>query len=191
MKGFGDCVGPHLPFVQRLAFANRWLFSLRIPKTNRQPAGGAAAVHTTMAPIIFQSGMKDNVVPTSARTAINQRRLPGLSVAVAIRQMQAWLPDAGVKAVRLGHVAEAPRGAAATDSLGYRSIERSLRRQLPGVVATPFLFVAQSDSRHFATYTSNVHNRVECLLTRLLADASILRIGFDECLKAELIVRIT
>lgn len=191
MQDFNNCVGPHLPFVQRLACANRWLLSTLILKTYLSPVGGAAAVHTTIVPTIFQSGMRDNVVPTSARATINLRRLPGLSVAVAIRQVQTWLPNAGVKAVRVGRVAEAPRGAAATGSLGYRSIERKLRRQLPGVVTTPFLFVAQLDSRHFTVSTPNVYNKIECLLTRLLADASILRIGFDECLKAGLIVRIT
>jgi carboxypeptidase PM20D1 len=157
MQDFADHVGPHMPFVQRLAFANRWLFTPLILKTYLKSAGGAAAVHTTMVPTIFQSGVKDNVVPTTARATVNLRLLPGLSVAAAAAQVRAWLPDARVKVSPVGPVAEPSAGAAATDAQGYRSIEHQLRQQVPGVVPTPFLFVAQSDSRHFAAYTPNIY----------------------------------
>lgn len=158
MQAFADHVGPHLPFVQRLAFANRWLFTPLILKTYLKSAGGAAAVRTTLVPTVFQSGLKDNVVPTAATATVNLRLLPGLSAQAATAQVRAWLPDPQVKVTQLGPSAEPSPAAAPTEAaLGYQLIERHIRRQVPGVVTTPFLFVALSDSRHFTALTHNIY----------------------------------
>ncbi len=159
MQQFADHVGPHLPFGQRLAFANRWLFTPLILSTYLKSAGGAAAVRTTMVPTIFQSGVKDNVVPTAARATLNLRLLPGLSSAAALAQVRAWLPDPRVKVTVVpNEIAEpSPETGQPAAALGYQLIERHIRQQVPEVITTPFLFVAASDSRHFATLTPNVY----------------------------------
>ncbi|RLD20098.1 MAG: peptidase, partial [Bacteroidetes bacterium] len=68
---FIDHLGPEMPFGMKLVFANKWLFSGMILK--------GMSNHTTIAPTIINSGVKDNVLPTKAVAKINHRILPGES----------------------------------------------------------------------------------------------------------------
>lgn len=156
MQEFAAHVGPRLPFVQRLAFANAWLLRPVILSTYQKTASGAAAVRTTLVPTIVQAGVKDNVVPTRATATVNLRLLPGTSSADALAQVRALLPDQRVKVRPVGTVSE-PSPAAPTAALGYRRVEQEIRRQVPGVIPTPFLFVALSDSRHFQPLTPRIY----------------------------------
>lgn len=156
MQDFAAHIGPRLPFVQRLAFANAWLLRPLILKTYQKTASGAAAVRTTLVPTIMQAGVKDNVVPTRASATVNLRLLPGTSSAEAVAQVRALLPDARVRVTPVGTISE-PSPAAPTAALGYQRIEQEIRRQVPGVIPTPFLFVALSDSRHFQPLTGRIY----------------------------------
>ncbi len=64
-----EVVGPHLPFIQKLAFANSWLFGSKIQE--------ALNTRTTTAPTIIKGGVKDNVIPTSASAVVNFRVMTG------------------------------------------------------------------------------------------------------------------
>ena len=155
MQDFARYVGPHLPFTKRMAFANQWLMRPLILRAYSNTAAGAAAVRTTLVPTMFQAGIKDNVVPTTATATVNVRLLPGTSAADALAQVRAWLPDPRVGASVMGRVSE-PTAAASPESLGYRLVAAQLRHLVPGVLPTPFLFIAQSDGRHFQPLTPNV-----------------------------------
>lgn len=155
MQDFARYVGPNLPFTKRLAFANQWLMRPLILRAYANTAAGAAAVRTTLVPTLFQAGIKDNVVPALATATVNLRLLPGTSAADALAQVRDWLPDPRVRATVVGRVSE-PTAAASPESQGYRLIEAQLRHLVPGVLPTPFLFIAQSDGRHFQPLTPNV-----------------------------------
>ena len=131
---------------------------VRVPglEARSSTAAGAAAVRTTLVPTIFQAGIKDNVVPTAATATVNLRLLPGTSSAAALAQVRAWLPDPRVTVKAIGTPAEATP-AASTTNVGYQLIEQQIRRHVGGVIPTPFLFVAQSDSRHFLPLSPNIY----------------------------------
>lgn len=156
MQDFARYVGPRLPFVQRMAFANQWLFRPLILGTYTKTAAGAAAVRTTLVPTIFQAGVKDNVVPTVATATVNLRLLPGTSSTAALTQVRAWLPDARVKVTPVGTPAE-PTPTASTSSPAYQLIEAQIQQQIPSATITPFLFVAQSDSRYFLPLSPHIY----------------------------------
>lgn len=156
MQEFARHVGPRLPFVQRMVFANQWLFRPLILRTYTKTAAGAAAVRTTLVPTIFQAGVKDNVVPTAATATVNLRLLPGTSTASALAQVRAWLPDARVHVKPVGTPAE-PSPAASTSNPAYQLIEAQVHQQIPSATVTPFLFVAQSDSRHFLPLSPHIY----------------------------------
>ncbi|MCR5890281.1 M20/M25/M40 family metallo-hydrolase [Hymenobacter sp. J193] len=156
MQDFATHVGPHLPFGQRVAFANQWLLRPLILRAYRATAAGAAAVRTTIAPTVLQAGMKDNVIPASASAIVNLRLLPTTTAAGTLAQVRAWLPDQRVQVRPVGPVSE-PTAAASTETLGYRLIDQQLHQLVPGVVTTPFLFVAQSDARHFQPLTTDIY----------------------------------
>jgi len=68
-----EYMGAELPFFQKIAFANPFLFKSPILK--------ALNAHTTTAPTIINGGIKNNVIPTTAEATINFRILPGESIA--------------------------------------------------------------------------------------------------------------
>src|SRR3989454_12782527 len=72
-----DYVGPELAFPERLAVANRWLFGRLIAGRLGTTPEGNAMLRTTTAPTMLQAGVKDNVLPSSARGVVNFRILPG------------------------------------------------------------------------------------------------------------------
>src|SRR5438105_9826676 len=72
-----DYLGPEMPFGPRLVMANRWLLGgVLAGKFGATPQGNAM-LRTTTAPTVLQAGIKENVLPSSARALVNFRILPG------------------------------------------------------------------------------------------------------------------
>ncbi|MBT9394436.1 M20/M25/M40 family metallo-hydrolase [Hymenobacter sp. NST-14] len=154
MQQLAGHIGPHLPWPQRLAFANRWLMEPLILRGYAATPAGAAAVRTTLAPVRLQAGTKDNVVPSEARARINLRLLPGYSVATTLQQLRALLPDSSrVHLLVVGRPAEPTAMPARSASADYELIASSLPSR---ALVTPFLMVGQTDARHFTGLTRQV-----------------------------------
>lgn len=68
---------PLMPFTQRLALRNTWLFGPLIEKEFRKAPAMNASIRTTTALTVVEGGVKENVLPISARATINFRVLPG------------------------------------------------------------------------------------------------------------------
>ena len=92
-----EYLGPEMPFVQKMAFANQWLFKGVIISTYEKSPQSAAMVHTTMVPTIIDAGVKDNVVPTVAKATVNFRLLPGDLSEVVIEEVKKKIGDERVK----------------------------------------------------------------------------------------------
>src|SRR5438874_8299944 len=72
-----DYLGPEMSFGPRLVMANRWLLGgILAGKFGATPQGNAM-LRTTTAPTVLQAGIKENVLPSSARALVNFRILPG------------------------------------------------------------------------------------------------------------------
>nr|MBX2842219.1 M20/M25/M40 family metallo-hydrolase [Flammeovirgaceae bacterium] len=69
-------IGPEMPFLERIVFANLWLFEGVVLGIYEQSPAGNASVRTTTAPTIINSGFKDNVLPSEAKATVNFRVLP-------------------------------------------------------------------------------------------------------------------
>ena len=120
-----------MPFGQRVVFANLWLFAplveremAKIPQTN-------AGIRTTTAPTIFAAGVKDNVLPATARAVVNFRILPGDTVDTVVEHVRAHdrRSDHRGAGPRRGHqplAAVRPRGP------GVRPRRPGHPRHLPG-----------------------------------------------------------
>jgi carboxypeptidase PM20D1 len=156
MEGLMKAVGPEMPFVQRMAFANPWLFKGIIAKTYEKTGAGNAMLHTTLVPTIIEGGIKDNVVPTQVKATINMRLLPGDSVEAVIKKVEQIIADPRVKVEKYtGAIAEASPVTSAK-SFGYQKVQAIMQQSYPDVVASPFLMIGATDSRHFGKVSSNI-----------------------------------
>jgi carboxypeptidase PM20D1 len=146
-ESFMKSVGPEMPFKQRMAFANLWLFRPMINNIYEQSNGGNAMIRTTMVPTIIHSGMKENVIPTIATAVVNLRLLPGDSSKAIQRKIREVINDDRVL-IEVRDSREAS-GVTEMESFAYSAVEGIVRQTYDSVVATPFLMIGATDSRHF------------------------------------------
>ncbi len=148
MLGFIAYLGPEMPFVQKMAFTNIWLFKPMVINIYESSAGGNAMIRTTFAPTIFQTGFKDNVVPTIAKATVNLRLLPGDSSSQVIEKLKVIIGDDRIKVSRLSSFVSEATGVTPTSSYAYKKVDEIIKKTFANTVTSPFLMIGGTDSRH-------------------------------------------
>ena len=151
-----DYVGPELGFGSRLVMANRWLFGGLLAGQFGSTPQGNAMLRTTTAPTVLQAGVKENVLPSTARALVNFRILPGDSTGGVLEHVQRVVHDARVSARVLEGTMNEPSAVTPVDAEPFQLLARTIRQVVPGTVVTPWLLVAGTDSRHYEGLTPNV-----------------------------------
>ncbi|MEX0928688.1 MAG: M20 family peptidase [Balneolales bacterium] len=149
-------VSPELPFTYRMALANLWLFRglvesrlSDIPHTN-------AALRTTAAPTFFQSGIKENVLPTHAEAIVNFRIHPADNVISVKEHVYKTINNSEI-VVKEIEGARNPSFISETNNKPYLTVKKTIHDVFPGVPVAPSMFIAASDSRHFHDITRNIY----------------------------------
>ena len=148
-----DDISRHMPFGQRLLFANAWLFEPVIVSALSNVTFANAMVRTTTAPTMLSGSIKSNVLPIEAVATVNFRIHPRDSVDSVIQHVSNLLasedievrPRSGINASSVSN----------WDSEGFQVIERSLLETRGDVVAMPGLMIAGSDTKHYGKVADN------------------------------------
>jgi carboxypeptidase PM20D1 len=108
-----------------------------------------AMLHTTIAPTIFNAGIKDNVLPPSATAVVNFRSMPGDTPEVIIEHVKKAIEDDRIEIKDISASTHATNIADASGP-GYKMLEKTIR-QIWGndLIVSPFFVVGGSDSKHF------------------------------------------
>ena len=148
-------LAPEFGGFQRVALSNLWLFKpLVIPQLSKS-ASTNALLRTTTALTIVRAGNKENVLPGIAEAAVNFRILPGETAQGTLEHVQGKL-ESGVQAqLAPGWVDPSP--VSSTESPAYNTIARTLRAEFPGIVVTPGLVLAGTDSTHYTAVADNIY----------------------------------
>lgn len=141
-------IGPEFPFVQKLVFANHWLFGGQILE--------ALSGYTTTAPTMFNSGVKDNVIPTTAKAVVNFRILQGESVDDIREHIIDVVDDDRITLSTVSNVNE-PSAISSIESDAYRNIERTIRQVLPNAIVSPGLVGGGTDAKHWEGISENAY----------------------------------
>jgi carboxypeptidase PM20D1 len=149
-------IGPEMPFYAKAIFANKWLFKRVILNIYSGSASGNALVRTTTAPTVFQTGIKDNVIPTKAEAVVNFRILPGETSDDVMKHIKDVVADDRIEVKALNEIHE-PAPVSPSDVPGFRYILSTLRQVYPEVAVAPTMMVAGSDSKHFSVVTNNIY----------------------------------
>ncbi|WP_043114499.1 M20/M25/M40 family metallo-hydrolase [Solimonas soli] len=145
-----ETLAPRLPFVQRLAIANRWLFEpLLLRQFARQPVTDAL-IRTTTAPTVFRAGVKDNVLPGEALAIVNFRLLPGDTIADVERHIVGTIADPAVDVRAQQKFANEASPASDGHGPGFALLRDSIAAVYPDAVTVPGLVVGATDLRHYA-----------------------------------------
>ncbi len=149
-------IAPELPFGQRLAMSNLWLFKPVVQKMLEKGAATNAMLRTTTALTIVNAGNKENVLPGKAEAVVNFRILPGDTTASVLAHVKRVVADERIAVQVMGTPAEASK-VSSPRSDSYRLIERTVREVFPDSMVTPGLVLAGTDSRHFEGLADDVY----------------------------------
>ena len=92
-----DEISRHMPFGQRLLFANAWLFEPVIVSHSVMSTFANAMVRTTTAPTMLSASIKSNVLPIEAVATVNFRIHPRDSVDSVIQHVSDLLASEDIE----------------------------------------------------------------------------------------------
>jgi carboxypeptidase PM20D1 len=143
-----ETVGPHLPFLQKLAFANAWLFGSKILEGLNS--------HTTTAPTIIKGGVKDNVIPTSASVVVNFRVMTGETTEEVQKHIVETINDDRITVKSVSNRNE-PSPVSDYESSSYALMEKTIRQLMPTAIVTPGLVSGGTDTKHYQPMSENAY----------------------------------
>jgi carboxypeptidase PM20D1 len=149
-------LGPEMPFMTKLAFANNTIFKSVIVGTYEKSASGNALIRTTTAPTIFKSGVKENIIPQFASATINFRIIPETTIASVISYVKKTINDERV-ILKANNFSSEPSKVSSTKSFGYETVSKTISQIYPKTLISPYLVVGATDSRHFEDISDNIY----------------------------------
>lgn len=108
------------------------------------------------APTIFNSGIKDNVIPTVAKATVNFRILPG-ETSETVKQHIIDVVDNDQITIKVVSDINEPSPVSEVDVEGFRIIEKTIKQLYPEAVVVPGLIGGGTDSKHFYAISDNVY----------------------------------
>lgn len=156
VKSFMDYLGPEMGFLNKLAFANKGILSPLIIKQYEKGPAGNALVRTTTSPTIFNSGVKDNIIPQTASATVNFRILPETTSEDVIAHAKKIIADNRITITK-GAIFAEPSKISSTDSMGFNTLNKTILEIFPDVLVAPNLVVGATDSRHFNNVSENIY----------------------------------
>ena len=142
----------------RLAAANLWLFEGMVKQILSAQPEGYALVHTTIVPTILEAGVKDNVIPSTARAIVNCRLLPGESIQSTENFIRTTLKDPRLVITKIGRFPSEPSSITNTTSPAFQRLVSAVSQTIPDVLPAPYLMVGGTDSRFYRRLSDGVVN---------------------------------
>lgn len=150
-----ESIARHMPFVQRMAFANQWLFGGYITSQIAASPAGNAMLRTTTAPTMLSASIKENVMPITATATVNFRLHPRDTVESLLAHVRAAIDDDAIEIVLRRGSEASP--VASKNSNGFKALAATTQDILGDVVTTPGLTVAGTDSKHYGQVADDAY----------------------------------
>ena len=159
-----DHVAPEMGGAARVAFANLWLLRPLVEWALSRNETTDAAIRTTTAPTMLEAGVKDNVVPSTARAVVNFRILPTQSVDDVFAHVERTLDGLPVSC-RIVQKGE-PTRVSETESPWFDLFKRTVREVTSDdTVVAPYLVPGTTDSRFYSDLCDHVFRFAPFTLT--------------------------
>jgi carboxypeptidase PM20D1 len=147
-----------MPFVQKMALANMWLFGGMVDKSFSKIPAGNAMVRTTTAPTMLVGSAKENVLPQRAQAAVNFRVHPNDTVADVVQHVKKV--TAGIEGIDVSVPEEGgsePSPVSPTDGRPYAVLASVAEATGDGVPVAPALVIGATDGRWATAITPAVY----------------------------------
>lgn len=158
---------PDMPFVQRMALANLWLFGGVIDRSMSELPAANAMIRTTTAPTRLSGADKDNVLPQRSQAIVNFRIHPNNTpdeVLAHVKAVTAEINDLSVEIVK--NTINSPASPISpVDNRPYAVLASVAGAAGEGAPIAPGLVVGATDARHAAEISDNIYRFAPAILT--------------------------
>lgn len=145
---FFDGFAPEFGFVNRLLFANQWLFRSVLEGELAKANTTNALLRTTTAPTMLSASPQENVLAGEARAVVNFRLHPRDTIEGVIAHVDSVIADERVRVEQRGWSIEAsPVSSAESD--GFKLIRAATEAVHGEVLVVPGLTIAATDARNY------------------------------------------
>jgi carboxypeptidase PM20D1 len=164
----GDLLASFTPaqsFGYRLIFANLWLFGPLVEQQLAASPAGAAQLQTSLSPTLLRAGIKENVLPPSARATLNLRIHPRDSIASAAEHVRNAVADEQIS-VKVMPGGREPSAVSDVTGDTYQQFAEVIRQSFSNTLVSPNLTVGGTDSRYYEPLTENIFRFSPLLMER-------------------------
>ncbi len=147
--------GPEMAFPYRVIMANLDIFEPLLVRLLLQDPQTAAALRTTTAVTMFESGVAPNVLPTHARATVNHRVMPRNTIDEVIGHVKQTVNDDRVAIEVLRRTP--PSGVSDHESRSYEVLAATIRQVFPDVAVAPGMDLGGSDSKHYTEVVEQLY----------------------------------
>ncbi|HEX3483858.1 MAG TPA: M20/M25/M40 family metallo-hydrolase [Micropepsaceae bacterium] len=141
-------LAPLVPFGDRFILANLWLTKSLVLRRMEAEPDSAAVLHTTISPTVLSAGIKENVIPPTARALINFRLHPRDTIASVTAHVKQAVADSKVDVTEREETLSEATKIAGTNSAAYAYVANAIRATY-GVPVAPDIMTGATDSRHY------------------------------------------
>lgn len=167
IAGLLKSAAPDMPFVQRMALANMWLFGGKVDSSFSEIPAANAMIRTTTAPTMMVGSAKENVLPQRAQAVVNFRIHPNdtpESVLEHVKRVTAHIEGVSV-AEASDTIASAASPVSPTDNRAYAVLASVAEQAGDGAPVAPGLVVGATDARYASAISDNVYRFAPAVLT--------------------------
>lgn len=151
-----DTLGRRSTFLYRLIFANLWCFKPALNLLCKKSGGELnALVRTTVAFTQMQGSAASNVLPPNAWVGANLRLMGTETVESAKAYLEKTIADDRICVDVVEGMNPSP--ISRTDGEPWQRLRTAIRATWDGVVVTPYMMLACSDSRHYSEISDHVY----------------------------------
>ena len=151
---------PDMPFMQKMAFANVWLFGGMLEKEFAKDGAANALIRTTTAPTIMTGSVKENVLPQKSYALVNFRVHPNdttQSVLDHVRKTIAGIDGVTADFDESGGIGSEASPVSPTDNRAFKVLAAVATETGNGAPAVPGLVLGATDARWTSEISDNVY----------------------------------
>lgn len=159
IKELFEVSAPDLPLMQKMAFANLWLFRGSVESAMADVPAGNAMIRTTTAPTMLSGSAKENVLPQRATATVNFRVHPNNTVEEVVEHVKRVTKH--IEGIEVSISEEGIGGEASpvspTDNKAYAVLASVAARTGDGAPIAPGLVLGATDARYASAITDSVY----------------------------------
>jgi len=164
LEGFITHLAPEMPWALKSVFANRFLTEPLLLSLYQKSHTGRALTNNTAVATIMASGIKDNVVPASARVVCNSRILPGTTPDGVLERYTALAAKYGGTVEPYQNMGSGPTSTSSTESAEFLMLGQAVKKLFPDALVSPYLTIGGTDSKNFEGLSKNTYRFLPMVL---------------------------